>query len=376
MWLALHLVHYGPEPLWPADELSNRTRLAAADKWAAEPGNIEAGIEDPDPDPDPKARHIEPIKAYLFPGTDPDLRVLVIGGVHGSEPEGHEVVDRLRLQLAAESAAGKPPAATTILVPELIVETHHEYGTRPDNDARYVKDRNARPSGGLVEPNRNLPFPGVSYQEARAQGAGGKPELLTLPMKGTKGEPDFSATTRPPDLSKKYTSVRMLPETRALTHLLETFKPTRIVSVHAHGTGKKVGDAPGVFVDPRGTNPRTGALDDPDPKAAAAAQAEDLDLTSRLLSAAQWRVTRRGGRREAFTGNAPHPGSTSPNLVYATSAHAEGNSLGMYGPVATSARPAATTITVEVPALKPKARKDLDEVVTAHAQAIDEVILR
>jgi hypothetical protein len=122
-----------------------------------------------------------------------------------------------------------------------------------------------------------------------------------------------------------------------------------------------------VFVDPRGVDPRTGRVTDP------AAMAADDALTASLL--AQSRANTPGAlQAQAFAGNAPRRGTTGPNVRYTSSAHGEGNSLGMYGPVASSARPAATTITVEVPALSSTAQSD--PVVNAHVGAIDEIILR
>ncbi|MGC0417770.1 hypothetical protein [Embleya sp. AB8] len=142
-----------------------------AGAWQAKPGAIPGGVRDPDPDPG--ARRIEPIPAYLFPGTNPDLRVLILGGVHGNEPEGRHVVELLQKRLTDDSAVGRRHTATTILVPELIVATHHEYGTHPPYGARLVPGGPARPGGGPVEPNRNFPLPGLSYQEARALGPAG-----------------------------------------------------------------------------------------------------------------------------------------------------------------------------------------------------------
>ncbi|MFI1580245.1 hypothetical protein [Embleya sp. NPDC020630] len=387
LWLAETIVRSGPEPLWSTADLGERSRRAGgAQPWAAEPGNIAGGIEDPDPDPDvgsERARRIAPIPAYLFPGTDPDLRALIIGGVHGNEPEGREVVERLRARLTKESAEGRPPRYTTILVPELVVATHHAYGERPAFEKRLLPAGRARSAPGRVEPNRNLPFPGTSYQEARKQGAGGKPELKTLPI-DKNGNPIRGGTPapepQPPRDTDKFptSSVRMLPETRALLALLERFKPQRVVSVHAHGLTTKEGDAPGVFVDPRGIDPRTQAVTDK-----AAGEADDR-LTARLAGRAAEKVPE-DLRAAAFAGNtfrktsAPDAGSptdvgTPGNVRYASSAHGEGNSLGMYAPVPTSARQGATTITVEVPEFPTKAA--LDQVTAAHAEAIDEIILR
>ncbi|MGC0417769.1 hypothetical protein [Embleya sp. AB8] len=175
----------------------------------------------------------------------------------------------------------------------------------------------------------------------------------------------------------------MLPETRALISLMERFKPDRIVSVHAHERVKVEGDAPGVFVDPKG------GIDPVTRKARNQAGAADDELTRQLAVRAAEYVPA-ALRNEAFAGNtfvrgsAKNAGSSknagsredvgSPgNVHYASSEHGEGNSLGMYAPVATSARQAATTITVEVPKFVDKGA--LDQTTQAHADAIYEVIL-
>ncbi|MFD9892302.1 DUF4157 domain-containing protein [Amycolatopsis sp. NPDC059027] len=376
LWLARTIIAHGAEPLWDAKDLTERSDRARKGNWAPEAGNIEAGQADPDPDPS-RDRQIQPIKIYLFPGRNPDQRVLVLGGVHGDEPEGREVVERLRTRLAKESAAGNPPAFTTILVPELISLTHREYGLpeRPQS-GRYVPAGRTRKGGGELDPNRNYPLPGETYAQARERGKSGGAELVTHPIDRDTGETQFNTPTRPPedftktkDGKKKSfntSSIRLLPETRALIKLMERFKPTRIVSVHSHSLTSKIGDAPGVFVDPRGTDPNTGKLTDP--KAAAA----DDALTQELL--AKTRSHARDARPSAFAGNAPRRTEIAPNVHYSSSEHAEGNSLGMYGPVATAERPAATTITVELPKLTDKA--ELDKLVDAHVAGLDEVILR
>jgi hypothetical protein len=388
-WIAGSLIRFGPETLWPAHVIYIVASLARSRGRGAGPGDIAGDIADPDPDPSP-APQIPPLRAFFFLGVDPAERVLVIGGVHGSEPEGIEVVERLHQRLKDEAAQGNPPRFTTILIPTLIARTAHpgrrdksgknyDPGKR-DDDWRYVPvgvSRGGRGSTADVEPNRNNPFPGIDYATARALGASGGAELETLPSDPKTGAPMFGAKRRPPRApqpkpgEKKQvdrTTTIMLPETRALIALLERFQPTRIVSVHSHGPSQKVGDAPGVFVDPRGIDPSTGKVTAP------AAVAADDGLTQKLLARAQL-LTPEGIRAKAFAGNAPKKGTKDPNVRYATTAHQEGNSLGMYGPVATPARPAATTITIEVAQGMPVGN-NLDALIDAYRDAIDEVILR
>ena len=164
-WLAVMLNRHGPEPLWPPDALDERAKREA--KWIAgghfEAGNIEGEVVDPDPDPG--GTQIPPVTVYMFPGREPSRRALVIGGVHGTEPQGAEVVERLRERLAK---AKQPPLLTTFLVPTLIERTAKPpKGKVLQKGSRNVKDKHARPDGGEIEPNRNFPMPGTSYKQAR-----------------------------------------------------------------------------------------------------------------------------------------------------------------------------------------------------------------
>ena len=378
-WLAVMLNRHGPEPLWPPDALDQRAKREA--KWIAgghfEAGNIEGDVVDPDPDPG--GTRIPPVKVYMFPGREPSRRALIIGGVHGNEPQGAEVVERLRNRMAA---AKQPPLFTTFLVPTLIERTAEPPKTVPkvgkvlQKGPRNVREKAARPDGGEIEPNRNFPLPGTSYKQARELGAKEGTELRT-PSFDDQGNPVPKSTPHPPPLTDKdkdgkdkpvpLTSVNMLPETRVLITLLERYRPERIASVHAHSLKSTAGDAPGIFVDPRADDPAT-AQDE---------TAQDDKLTQDMLAFARGHAKSPDGKfpTDPFVGNKDVKGS--PNVHYASSAHVEGVSLGMYGPVAVpGVRPAATTVTIEVPQWDfTKQHDDLDAIMDAHAQALEEVFL-
>ncbi|MEO8223860.1 MAG: DUF4157 domain-containing protein [Gammaproteobacteria bacterium] len=136
------------------------------------------------------------IEVHYVQGTT-DQRALVIAGVHGSERQGIEVVTRLVADLAVTQ-----PRYTVILVPSLF----------PDNAAAGTRE-------GSIPTNRNFPSP--SQDLAAATTAGG-------------GTP-VDAVGR-----------SILPENVMLLHLIERFRPARIISVH--GTWR--GGAGGVFYDP------------------------------------------------------------------------------------------------------------------------------
>jgi hypothetical protein len=313
-WLAEQLIKYGPEPLWPAPALSERTQRSSTGKWAPEPGNISAVIAPPDKDPDDA--NAKPVVAYFFPGQS-ERRALIIGGVHGSEPQGVEVVESLRGELEKRCAAGKPPFFTVILIPALNART---YGTGKRFVPRDPKENAEKTAEQGIEPNRTFPAPGEDYADARARVAAGKPELTYTPPAGAKL----------PSVTGHETN-KMLPETRALIALIERFSPERIASVHAHGISggaAKVGDDPGIFVDP--------ATDD----AAAGEQLGKRMLAEGKTHAGQLPT----GRKDPFRGNVGDSVTYSPGAP-----HARGYSLGSWAPAPTKTRKGITTVTVEVP---------------------------
>jgi hypothetical protein len=365
LWLAQTIRRNGPEPLWPLGLIDERVARAAKGAWPKEAGNIEASLPSDWANPfapgttaglakGPGGAPIKPspVKAYFFPGRSAE-RALVIGGVHGSEQSGIEVVEKLRASLAS---AARAPYFTTILVPVLF----------PDNDAyqrayvaadparqgknapTYEGGRYSRVGGKAIEPNRNLPRPG---------------ESLATGQKGLKGK-----TTGTP-LKGSLLTDTMLPENVMLVALIEHFKPSRIASVHAHSPSTKKGDAPGIYVDPRG------GIDSKSDKARTAeGQADDKLVTDMLAHAKP-------------LGLKDNPGGT---VHYASAkTPAQGTSLGDWAPVAVDEgkpgvrdqpgdRPAITTVTVEVenywPSSEDKSGK-MKGLIEAHRSALQEVFL-
>jgi hypothetical protein len=301
------------------------------------------------------------------------------------------VVESLRAQLAARSAAGKPPFFTVILVPVLIARTHQS--TLPVKDRRYVprapgeNAKTVREKG--IEPNRTFPMPGEDYADARKRATGGDSEL--------KFDPPGRAGPRKPDTA--HSTDTILPENRVLIGLIERFKPERIASVHAHfldpgvkavpevkaepatkdkpavkakagrpgreaGAGRP-GNDPGIFVDPRhGT---------------AAEIAEDDRLATDMLHDAQKRTPAKlqGGGQDPFMGNVGGKQRFKETVRYDPAvAETEGYSLGDWAPAKTATRGAITTVTVEIPqygAGTPAA--DVTAVQEAHRDALLEIFL-
>ncbi len=150
----------------------------------------------------------QPIQSYFFPGQT-DNRALIIGGVHGSELSGTEVVETLLNNLTT----GPRPFYSVIVVPSLFPDNADVARSQPakieseDNIGRLTK-------GSSVDPNREFPVPGKRYDPAD-----------------------------PKDAEKR----QIEPENRMLMELINRFKPSRIASVHSTHT---LGDA-GIYADPR-----------------------------------------------------------------------------------------------------------------------------
>lgn len=361
-WLAETLLQFGPEPLWPAAQVEERARRSAQGRWAAEPGNIRAELPFP---AESGASSARPVVAYFFPGVTP-RRALVIGGVHGSEVQGARVVESLRTLLETRSRAGNPPHFTTILVPVLNARTHDPSLQRQGQ--RYIpRNPTDRPSSQTeatgIEPNRTFPTPGEDYSDARARVAKGQPELVYTPPPGTRAP---RATGHEADA--------MIPETRALVLLIERFRPERIASVHAHSIGSsaagRLGDDPGVFVDPAMERRPDGSLQE---------RAGSRELGERMLTEGQRRAAGlpapvREGRRNPFLGN------VGGDVTYSQNApHPRGYSLGDWAPVPTGTREGITTITVEVPQYgreqRPPTAAQMQHVEELHRDLLAEIFL-
>jgi len=396
-WLATQIRHFGPEPLWPPAAIEERARRANAPgsfggrAWAPEAGNI--GVQMEIPDREPGEEHIPPVNVYFFPGRS-GRRAMVVGGVHGTEHQGVAVVEQLRAQLAAGSAAGNPPFFSTVLVPMLIersdqsavTDSQHRVqdGTRRVTDGRRnvcgpgssgVPDAShdavgERCSDGThaVEPNRTFPgvanpgngaggWGGQSYQDARRDG---------LKYQGAPNSP----LTQPP-------AQRMIAETRALIALIERFQPERIASVHAHSVPGNRGDGPGIFVDPRGgvTDPAhptesgaataTGQADDRLAQEMLTRAESDLSGAARSDGSASPFATRRLPRDVAPLAGNQLEGS---DQVHYTANHPTGTSLGDLAPSR-----GITTVTVEVPQRVGGA--DLANIETMHRDLLERVFL-
>ncbi|HYW14089.1 MAG TPA: DUF4157 domain-containing protein [Longimicrobium sp.] len=302
---------------------------------------------------DPYSGAPSPVKAHFVQGRS-DRKALILGGVHNkTEPQGARVVKNLLTLLTIRTAAKKPPFFSVVLIPDLFDAGRYKGGAGRWIGGGMGQDEQgqletARP----VEPNRNFPLPGEDLAAARARGSSSAitPELVfrdpAKPAAAPRAAQDASGGAH------GGTSIRMLPETRTLIALIEHFKPERIASVHAHSLKKTPGDAPGIFVDPRGMDPQTGL---PTGLAADAVEAaEDDRLATAMVTRGRKGFPGASGTDDPFIGNAA--GTPKSRVRYASGAHAEGNSLGTWAPVPVTSGPGArggiTTMTIEVPQWK------------------------
>jgi len=148
------------------------------------------------------------VEAWFFPGTS-DRNALVIGGVHGSELSSVEVAKALIHILQV----GNNSYYNVIIIPALF----------PDNAMKAIADPMAIGSTSnigryslpnSVDPNRQMPTPGKSYdQYSGIDHLGRKIEI----------------------------------ENRLLLQLIQSFRPQRIINVHAIRNM----DYGGVYADPR-----------------------------------------------------------------------------------------------------------------------------
>jgi hypothetical protein len=294
------------------------------------------------------------VQGYYFPGTSQE-RALVIGGVHGSEQSGIEVVEALKKLL--ENPSLPLPYFSTILIPVLFPDNYaydKEYRTAhpklqgtdlgPQKGGRYTR-LGTKPED-LREPNRNYPTPGTSMETALKEDA------------STGGRP----TSVPPPTGTTKVNQPLLPETQMLLTLIQKFRPSRIASVHSHRPSTKQGDAPGIFVDPRKDDPKTVVNE----------TTQDDTLAKKMLVDA---------KKRGLTGSNP-----KDDVHYAAS-HPIGASLGDWAPAPVDEgtigvndqpgdRPGITTITVEVEGYSPASEdKSMASKIKIHSETLLEIFL-
>ncbi len=277
-WLADQLIAHGAEPRWPAATFAERERRAAAGHLAPDAGNIEATFD--------VGAGRTPIQAFYFPGRT-TRHAMIVGGVHGSEGAGIEVVELLLAMLRTPDSQGKVrvPEFSVIVVPVLF----------PENFAQHK-----RMAPDTPDPNRRLPTVGtVVGQEKDRQG-------------------------RPLDAEKR----PLPPENLVLLDLVDRFQPERIAMVH----GVSNADNPNAGVS---TDPRPG-YDQPSRPDIKTPEGDDRALARAMGNA-------------AIAKGARAPLNARGEVIYPTDKepHEPGTTFGMYGSRAAGPRPAMNVILIE-----------------------------
>lgn len=286
------------------------------------------------------------IYALDFPGITSN-RALVIGGVHGSELSGIEVVETLINQLRT----GPRPYYSVTIVPRLFPDNA---AVREADPVAIRTDSNVgRYTGGTgVDPNRQMPEFGRSFDPANPMDSRGR---------------------------------FIERENIMLLNLIDSIRPSRIVSVHAMHSDASAG----IFADPRTDQNQTALGYD-----------TDRALALEMARLAQQRGAAVRGNRLG-SGNESTTYALDPPIVTAgqrqrrsrgqvTADHrGEGVSLGGWGSTAVcdAAHPernraAMRIITIEMPRgqrsqdMQTQAQRDARRVVVqAHVDAIREIFL-
>jgi hypothetical protein len=147
-----------------------------------------------------------PVEVYYFPGVS-NHRALIIGGMHGSERSSIEIA----MQVISALSHGAAPYYNVIIIPRLFPDNEALAGSVPrkgeTNLGRYSSEMSA-------DPNRQMPDLGKAFD----------PE-------------------RPMDFCER----EIEKENQWLLHLIQEFKPSRIINLHAIKDVTKAG----IYADPR-----------------------------------------------------------------------------------------------------------------------------
>lgn len=147
------------------------------------------------------------LDVYFFPGQS-DKKALVVGGMHGSELSSIEVAR----ELIGKLSRGGKPFYNVVIVPSLFPDNAEEAMREKNN--RVVNNTGRYTHEEAADPNRQMP-------------PLGKPFLEEAPVDAMHRDIEG--------------------ENAALLQLLQTYKPDRLISVHAIKDKNRAG----VFADPR-----------------------------------------------------------------------------------------------------------------------------
>ncbi len=155
-----------------------------------------------------KSKKGRDVTAYFFPGSS-NKRALIIGGIHGSELSSIEVAKELMSQLED----GDSIFYNVIIIPSLFPDNAVK-ANENISELGSIKNIGRYSYAGAVDPNRQMPTPGLPFDEKD-----------NLDHAGRKIENENSL----------------------LLDLINQFKPDRMISLHAIRNTELAG----VFADPR-----------------------------------------------------------------------------------------------------------------------------
>jgi hypothetical protein len=236
-----------------------------------------------------------PVMAHVFDGQISEV-AMVVAGVHGSEQSGVEVAERLLAQLAVHK-----PYYTVVVVPRLF----------PGN----VASREAWEQK-LAKQQKDIAV--GKYQQLRDK-AGDVGRVTPGQEDPNRQFPDLGKDL---DLDKPVDSKGRLiePSNLALLGLINAFKPTRLVSVHAVKNFTQAG----IFADPHPSVP--GMATDPTAKTA-----DELALA--MAKEADTHGVHVDGNKHGSDWSSLYPGQDPKKSAAQMKAeNAKGRSLGQWGP--------------------------------------------
>jgi hypothetical protein len=202
-------------------------------------------------------RYLSPV--HYFEGQSKEA-VLVVAGIHGSEPSGIEIANWLKVKLERAESRKSKPHYTTLIIPE-VFPTQAQMGRQQNTlDVRPGRDDNT---------GRDVKRDGHTYATNRLFPPPGRPGTYLLRQGSAKKGYYAVDDSDPPERVSL-----LLPEIIALFLLIDTLKPIRIASLHGKRWKLEVVDLdvfitrqeqdrrtleramfgsnfPGVFVDPR-----------------------------------------------------------------------------------------------------------------------------
>lgn len=286
-WLAETILRNGPEPRWGLVDIQERQRRATTNFWPAELGNIGAVLG--------SGSHT--VEAFYFRGIS-ERRALIVGGVHGTEPGGVEVVDDLLAIMRSPGA--RMPYFSVIIVPRLFA-ANVRAGERASSGT--VRSASPRARGGVEaapDPNRQFPAVGSDPQTNATLGCVVDDQQRCIE-----------------------------PENLVLLDLIQRFQPERVANVHGHSEQSSraallANGGPSITTDPRPGRER-----------------EDDALTLTMATEAQRQGVRIPGN---FMGTPDqttrYPTGTAPRM-------SAGITFGQWGSHATPTRPAMNIVLIE-----------------------------